>query len=299
MKNRFSLNLESPLAAWGLVMLLTLIWGSTFFMVKKALEVYNPLEVFAIRAFVASLVLAPFSFRGLEKIPKRAWWGIVAFALTATLSPPILYAMAQTEISSSMTGILNAATPLMTLVIGGWFFGQRMLKNQWLGLAIGMIGTAYLVLSNGVDGLFSINWFAMLAILATVCNGFSGNVLKFRLGNVPAAQIAGLAFWLVFPIALVILIWFKVPARIMEGGPIFNATAYLVFLGIFANALAIVLVSKLIQVRGPIFASLITYTIPVVALFWGWLDNEVISLDQLVAAGVIILSIWIVNRSSD
>ncbi|MFK7925195.1 MAG: DMT family transporter [Bacteroidia bacterium] len=299
MKNRFSLNLESPVYAWGLVLLLTLIWGSTFFMVKKALEVYNPLEVFAIRAFVASLVLAPFSFRGLEKISKRAWWGIAAFALTATLSPPILYAMAQTEISSSMTGILNAATPLMTLVIGGWFFGQRMLKNQWLGLVIGMIGTTYLVLGNGVDGLFSINWYAMLAILATVCNGFSGNVLKFRLGNVPAAQIAGLAFWLVFPIALVILIWYGVPARIMEGGPILKATGYLVFLGIFANAIAIVLVSKLIQVRGPIFASLITYTIPVVALFWGWLDNEVISLDQLLAAGVIILSIWIVNRSSD
>ncbi|MEL6588941.1 MAG: EamA family transporter, partial [Bacteroidota bacterium] len=90
---------------------------------------------------------------------------------------------------------------------------------------------------------------------------------------------------------------FGVPGRIMEGGPILTGTAYLVFLGIFANALAMVLVSKLIQTRGPIFASLITYTIPVVALFWGWLDNEVIGWDQLIAAGGIILSIYIVNRS--
>ncbi|MEL7531851.1 MAG: DMT family transporter [Bacteroidota bacterium] len=299
MKKRLSLDLQSPLFAWGLVVLLTLIWGSTFFMVKKALEVYNPLEVFAVRAFVASLILAPFSFKALDKISKRAWWGIAAFALTATLSPPILYAMAQTQISSSMTGILNAATPLMTLVIGGWFFGQRMLKNQWLGLILGMIGTTYLVLGNGVDGLFSVNWLAMLAILATVCNGFSGNVLKFRLGGVPATQIAGLAFWLVFPIALGVLLYYGVPGRIMAGGPILTATAYLVFLGIFANALAMVLVSKLIQVRGPIFASLITYTIPVVALFWGWLDNERITWDLLVAAAGIILSIWIVNRASD
>lgn len=297
MKNRIALKLESDAAAWGLVIVLTLIWGSTFFMVKKALEVYNPLEVFAIRAFVASLILAPFAFRGLEKIKKGSWIGIGIFALTATLSPPILYAMAQTGISSSMTGILNAATPLMTLIVGGWFFGQRMLRNQWLGLILGLIGTGYLVVGGDTTGLGTINWFAMLAILATLCNGVSGNVLKFNIKGVSSVQIAGLAFWMVFPIALGVILWFGIPGRVLEGGPILTGTAYLVFLGIFANALAMVLVSKLIQTRGPIFASLITYTIPVVALFWGWLDNEVIGWDQLIAAGGIILSIYIVNRS--
>lgn len=283
--------------AWGLVLTLTLIWGSSFMLVKKALVVYSPAEVFAVRAFVAALVLLPFSLRGIEKITRQGWLGLGGFAITATILPSFLYAVSQTGISSSMAAILTTLTPLMTLIVGLAFFKQRVWKLQWMGIVLGFIATLYLVLGDVPTEIGTINLFALIALLAVVCNGFSSNLLKFRVPNLPSVQIAGIAFAMALGPALVILIHNDVAGKMLAGGPALQAAAYLAILGLFANALAIVLFSTLVKLRGPVFSSLVTYLIPIQALLLGWWDGEVLSVLALVATGVIIFSIYLINQT--
>lgn len=282
--------------AWSLVLLLTLIWGSSFFLVKKALVIYDPYEIFAFRAFVAAVILLPFSLRALPKIEKQKWGPMLAFAVTATILPTFFYALSQTGISSSMAAILTTLTPLMTLVVGSLFFKQKVWRSQWWGLSLGFVATLYLVLGDTPGALGTINVFALIALLAVVCNGFSGNILKFQVPNLPSAQIAGVAFLIAAIPATYILVDHQIIEKVLSSPEAIRAAGYLAILGLFANALAIILFSMLVKLRGPVFGSLITYLIPIQAMMLGWWDGERISLLALLATVVIIFSIYLVNQ---
>ena len=336
--------------AWAIIISLTLIWGSTFIMLKKALIVYSPEQVFAGRMIIAALALAYWSIPALRKIERRYWLPLVGFALISNLLVTILYATAQTRIDSAVNGMLNTLTPLMTLLVGVIFYSQKMRTAQGIGLLIGLIGTLFLVvnaqssINNAINGILNalpplvlllggvvfykrrsrvfqvsglllalsgliilgiktqtgelgmINWFASLTVLATFCNGLTANMFKFNLAGLPAVSIVGVSFLIVFPIAIFEAFRTDMFLQMANHDPGFTATGYLILLGLLGNALGLFLIGKLIQLSSPVFASMTTYLVPLLALFWGFWDGEQIGLYQIFAMVLILVSVYVVDR---
>ena len=290
------MSAQNRFLSLGIITALTLIWGSSFFMLKKALAVYSPEQIFAGRMIIAALVLTPWSIPALRKIEKKYWLALIIFALISNFIITILYATAQTRIDSAVNGMINTLTPLMTLMVGVVFYRQKMRPLQGLGLLLGLIGTIILVRQADAGEVGVINWFALIAVLATLGNGFTGNILKFNLAGLSAVDIVSLSFLIVLPIAVFEAIRTDMVPLMLEGDPGFTATKYLVVLGLFANALGLFLIGKLIQLSSPVFASMITYLIPLLALFLGFMDGEQINTYQIMAMCLILASVYVVNR---
>ena len=290
------MSAQNRLWSWIIILVLTLIWGSSFIMLKRALDVYSPEQVFAGRMMVAALILAPWSIPLLRRLRKKYWVPMIIFALISNLITTILYATAQTRIDSAVNGMINTLTPLMTLLVGVVFYRQKMSSFQGIGLFLGLIGTIILVIQAQGGEVGMINWFAIIAVAATFCNGFTGNILKFSLAGLTALEIASLSFLIVLPIALVEAFRTDMFSLMMTGDPGWASTRYLIILGLFSNALGLFLIGKLIQLSSPVFASLTTYLVPLLALFWGFMDSENITLFQILAMTLILISVFVVDR---
>ncbi len=279
-----------------IIITLTFIWGSAFILVKKALIVFNPGQVFAGRTFIAILCLLPIALKAIFAVPRKHWPYLIFFAVGTNVAPIFLYALAQTHIESALVGLLNAITPLMTLIIGVLFFKQGLRKLQILGVVLGLIGVVWLLLIGSGGKLGDFHLYAAFAIIATVFNGFSVNILKFKLVGIAPLQITALAAMVTAPLGIGYFIYSDMFSLILANTEGMQAMGILFLLATTSNILGLILLTKLIQISNPVFASLITYLIPIVALFWGILDGESIGLMQLLAAGVIIGSVYLANR---
>lgn len=268
-------------------------------MLKRALDVFSPLQVFAGRMTLSALVLLPFAIRDLAKIPKDKWRALVLFAVLTNIFTTLFYAIAQSRIESSLNGMLNTLTPLMTLLAGAVLYRQAIQFWQGVGLALGLIGSIILVLFDSGWQIGMINAFAIFAILATLCNGLTANILKFSLKGLTVMQISSIAFLIVLPVSLTLGITADFIPTITQSEGGWTAFGYICILALFANVIGILLLSKLIQLSSPVFASLITYLMPLVALFWGALDHEVIRAGEIGAMALILSCVWLVNRHQE
>ncbi|MEO8664290.1 MAG: DMT family transporter, partial [Ignavibacteria bacterium] len=211
----------------------------------------------------------------------------------------ILFALAETKLESSLTGILNALSPLFTLLIGVYVFRYRIRFIQVLGIIIGFIGTLGLCFVNSTGGIGSMNLYVWLVVIATICYGISLNFIKAYLSGISSLIITSLAIFSIGPFALIYL--FSTDFLfILKNHPGASASlGYLSLLGVFGTAVGLWLYTRLVMMTTPFFASIVTYMIPVVAIFWGLLDNE--SLYPLHIAGMILilLGIYIINKSEN
>jgi len=169
-----------PVKAWVLLIILALIWGSSFILIKVGLSALSAGEVGALRIFSASLVLSPMAVANLGKVDRRHFSLLLVVGMFGSLLPAFLFAAAQTHLQSSVAGILNALTPLFTMLMGAVFFSQRLSLRTLAGLLIGLAGTAYLIMA-GADGGMTVNAYALLVVLATICYGANLNLIKFRI----------------------------------------------------------------------------------------------------------------------
>ncbi|MDX2285784.1 MAG: DMT family transporter [Bacteroidia bacterium] len=289
-------TLHIPLWAqiWLIVLSLTLVWGSTFILVKWTLTVLNPLQVFGSRIVLATLFILPFSFRRLPALPRRELPKLALFGLLANLVSPLLFATAQTRIESSMTGMLNTLTPVLTLFVGALVYGERVRRMHWIGLLLGLCGSL-LLLSERAGPARPFDPFAGIALLAMISNGFTINMLKFNLRGYAALQIASAAFLTVFPLALAVVLGTGVVPELITHPGGLRALLWLVLLAALANVMGLILMGKLVQLSSPVFTSMVTYLMPLVAIAWGLLDGEPIMPLQWFSMGVILLSVWAVN----
>ena len=271
-------RIATPTLIWAIVIVLTLIWGSSFIMLKRALEVFTPGQVFAGRMTTSALVLLPFAVRDVFRIPRNKWPAMIVFAILANFFMTLFYAIAQSGLDSSLNGMLNALTPLMTFLVGVLLYRQSFQLLQWLGLLLGLLGTLILILvdSNWQIGL--VNSLAIFSVLATFCYGFVSNLLKFNLQGLSVLEISSVGFLIVLPISLGYALYSGFFPTIVEAEGGWNALSYIIVLAIFANVVGILLLSRLVQLSSPVFASLITYLMPFVALFWGVWDGEEVTL---------------------
>ncbi|MEO1216748.1 MAG: DMT family transporter [Bacteroidota bacterium] len=290
-------KIPPKIQAWVLILILTFVWGSSFIMLKKALAVFSPLQVVSGRMTFAALTLLPFAIRELRNIPRDKWKFLIIFSIIANIFTTLSYAVAQSQIDSALNGIINTLTPLMTLIVGLLAYKQKLNRMQALGLLLGLGATLFLLRVSGNAEIGYANFFVLVAVFATVLNGFTANMLQFNLQGLSALQIASVAFLVILPLSGTLLVTggFFPLAFGAEGG--MRAMGFVLILGIFANAIALILLSYLVQISGSVFATLTTYLMPLVAISWGSWDGEEISYLQILAMALILCSVYLVNRA--
>jgi drug/metabolite transporter (DMT)-like permease len=279
---------------WTLLVVLSLIWGSSFILIKKGLIGLSPYQLGALRIIFTSLFLLLIGFKSLTEIKIHQWKYIAVTALFGTFIPAFLFAIAETKVSSSICSILNSLTPLNTLWIGFAAFGLSFKRSQFIGIVIGLIGTAILIF-NGKQESSDNNYYAILVIIASVCYAINVNLIKKLLSDVKPLSITTGNFVVLLAPALAVL--FSTDFITISTLPqTQHAMLYIMLLGIVGTGIANICFFKLIQISSPVFASSVTYLIPIVAFFWGLLDNEMLTPFQFFGAFVILIGVYLANK---
>ncbi len=287
--------MKSEHIRWMILIVLALIWGSSFILMKKALIHLTPFQVGALRMIFTGLTLIPLGYRGLSRVSKKQWFYIFITALVGTFIPVLLFAFAVMNIDSSIVSILNSLTPLNTLWVGAAFFGFSFLRKQILGVLIGLSGALMLILKGAQLNPDQNYIFALLIVVASVGYAFNINILKKHLDELSALTITTGNFVILMIPAITVLLFtdfFRVDF-IVEAK---TSLLYLVLLAVFGTAMAKTLFNKLVKISSPIFSSSVTYLIPIVAIFWGVLDGERIYFDQFLAGGLVLLGVYLTNK---
>ena len=277
---------------WVYLLVLALIWGSSFILIKKGLVGLTAFQLGSLRIIFAALFLLLIGFKSLVKIPSHQWKYIALTSLFGTFVPAYLFAIAETEIDSSITAILNSLTPLNALILGAAFFGITFRRSQIWGVIIGLLGSMLLVFNGAVNHPEQNYYYAILVLIASVCYAVNVNLIKKFLSDLtPLSITTGNFFILLFP-ALVIL-FFTDFFNVVHVEKVQHSLWFILVLGVLGTGIANVIFFKLIQVSSPVFATSVTYLIPVVAFFWGLLDHEMLTFVQCIGAFVILIGVYL------
>ena len=281
---------------WIYLISLSLIWGTSFILIKKALIGLTPLQLGSLRIIFSSIILFIFAWNTLKLITKKEWKWIIISAFLGSFFPAFLFAFAETEIDSSIASILNSLVPLNTVIIGAIVFKIASSKKQIIGVVVGLIGT-YLLINGGTELNPDQNYlYAGLVILCSFLYGFNVNIIKKYLNDIPAVTIAVGHFSVIFIPALIIFSFSGFNADQMYDPITLKSIGYVLILSAFGTALAKVLFNKLVQISTAVFASSVTYSLLIVSLFWGILDGELFSFNQLMATALIVLGVLLSSR---
>lgn len=277
-----------------LLIFLAIIWGGSFILIKKSLLAFDYLQVAALRVGITMLWFLPFVAAQFKKVKnKRSYWFILIMGLFGNAIPAVLFPLAQTEIDSSLAGILNSCTPIFVMIMGALFFNTTPSRNKIIGVLFGLLGAALLIL-YGQSGLIKGNsWYAIFALLATIGYAISTNVIKEHLQHLPAITTTSLAFFFVGPVAWIYLFssdFFHVMKT--------DENAWLSLMSVsalatFGTALATLLFVKLIQMTSAVWSAMVTYLIPIVAIFIGFLDGEIITFWHAIGIALILFGVYL------
>lgn len=282
---------------WLFLLILSVIWGSSFILIKKSLLGLTPYQLGALRTIITGIILFSVGLKSLKSIKKEEWKWIVISGCLGSFLPAFLFAIAETEIDSAITSILNSLVPLNAILIGFSIFKIGFTRRQLLGVITGFIGTSILIF-KGADLNPDQNYlYAGFVIMSTVMYAFNVNIIKKHLQHVKPLSIAtGNYVAIMFP-AIVILLATDFFSETTYSNPNFKmAMIYVFILSLFGTALAKVLFNTLVQISTPVFASSVTYLMPVVALGWGLLDGEEFGMLQVFASVIILLGVFLAHK---
>ncbi|MDI1303508.1 MAG: DMT family transporter, partial [bacterium] len=260
---------------WVYLMILALIWGSSFILIKKGLVGLTALQLGSLRILFAAIFLLVIGFKSLVKIPKEKWKYIALTSLFGTFTPAYLFAIAETEIDSSITAILNSLTPLNTLILGAMAFGINFKRSQVWGVFIGLVGSMLLVFNGAINHPEQNYYYAILVIVASVCYAINVKLLKKYMHDLrPLSITTGNFAFLLLPTLLIL--FFSGFFDVIHVDTVKHSVLFIMILGVVGTGIANILFFKLIQMSSPVFATSVTYLIPIVAFFWGLLDHEML-----------------------
>ncbi len=297
-------NQTVGIGAWLKLAFLALTWGSSFILMKRGLfdssgnPLFQPIEVGGLRIAIAYISLLVPALRGLRTVRKEHIGPLLIVGFIGSGIPAILFSIVQTHLNSSTTGILNALTPLFTLLLGLVFFQVTVSKRSVIGIVLGLVGAISLVIARKGFDLRADMMYTGLVILACVCYALSVNTIKKYLTELKPVEVTGMAFFFMGPFALILLYFSKVKTVVLENPEGLNGLGYIALLAIVGTAIAIVIFNYLIKETSALFASSVTYLMPVVATIWGVLDGENFMLLQGVAALIVLYGVYLVNSQS-
>jgi drug/metabolite transporter (DMT)-like permease len=291
--------MKNPNIKWIYLIVLSIIWGSSFILIKKSLLGLTPYQLGALRNLITGILLLAFGFNKLKTIPKSKWKWLLLSALLGSFIPAFFFAIAETEIDSAVTSVLNSLVPLNTILLGFAVFKIASNKRQVIGVIIGFIGTAILILKGSELNPNQNYLYAGFVIASTLMYAANVNIIKQYLQDVkPLAIATGNYVFIVIP-ALVILLFSGFFTTDTFANPALpKALMYITILSVFGTALAKILFFRLVQMSTPVFASSVTYIMPIVALIWGVLDGESFSILQFFASLLILLGVYLANKKS-
>ncbi|WP_053976747.1 DMT family transporter [Mangrovimonas xylaniphaga] len=282
---------------WIYLIVLSLIWGSSFILIKKSLLGLTPWQLGALRTIITGLFLFTVGVKHLKEVKARQWLWISISGFLGSFFPAFLFAIAETEIDSAVTSVLNSLVPLNTLLMGMAVFKIGSTKRQLLGVIIGFIGTCLLILKGAALNPEQNYLYAGFVLLATVMYASNVNIIKRYLQDVKPLAIATGNYVAIIVPAILVLVWSGFFAETTFTNPEFKMSlVYVTILSFFGTALAKVLYTTLVQISTPVFASSVTYLMPVVALMWGVLDGESFSVLQGLATAIVLLGVYLSHR---
>lgn len=283
---------EKPVNPYLFLGILALIWGSSFILMKEGLKVFSSYQVASLRIAFAGIALVPFvNWRKLNIVKGDYKYFIISGFLGSAL-PAFLFTAAQTVISSSLAGAINGLTPLFALIVGVIFLGVRFNKYKIWGVVCGLAGAFFLIVGKQIE--FDVSY-TLLAVGASVCYGINVNIIKTKLDNYPPLLVAAFPLAVISIFGLIVLFFLGFDTNFSD--PQFvKSIGAIVLLAVLGTSLSLVMFNKLIQQTNTVFATSVTYLIPIVALFWGFLDNEPIVSSQIFGLLFILIGIWLIRK---
>ena len=284
--------MDSKQLKWVYLVTLALIWGSSFILIKKGLVGLTPMQVGSLRILFAAVFLLLIGFKSLAKIPHVQWKYIALTATLGTFIPAFLFAVAQTQIDSTVSSILNSLTPLNTMIFGVFAFGLTFRRPQVFGVVIGLIGTFLLIINGAMHHPEQNYYYAILILIASVCYAINVNLIKKYLSDLSPLSITTGNFLVLLLPALVVL-FFSGFFQVIQVESVQHSIVYILILGVVGTGIANIIFFKTIQISSPVFATSVTYLIPVVAFSWGLLDNEMLTPVQFLGAFIILFGVYL------
>jgi len=279
----------------AMLMLLAFIWGSSFILMKIGLKSFDSWQTASLRIGFAFLFLLPYSIRCLKGLKRKDLAALLIAGFIGSLIPAFLFTKAQTRIDSALAGMLNSLTPVFTLLVGIIIFHLKNSISQVIGVVLGLLGALGLLISGNDIAFENLDSYAFYIVLATVCYAISINVIKRYLTHLNGVQITALSFFFIGPIAVVYFILSDVQMVVQNEEWPLHLLAIGV-LGVLGTALAMLVMNTLIRYTSAVFASSVTYVIPIFAIMWGVVDDEVVTLFHLIFMGVVLLGVYLINR---
>lgn len=281
---------------WFLLLFISITWGSSFILIKKSLLVFSPYEIGAIRVAGSGLLLAAIGIPAILRMRRRTLFWVIIAGFFGNFLPMFLFPIAQTQVSSSLAGILDSLVPIFILAFSFLFFGIKSKLTQIIGAIIGFVGATSLIYfseGNTENSQFS---YAMLIVLAAASYAVNSLIVKEKIPELNAVKLtaAVYTFWAI-PSGIILYFTgmiqnFKMQPAYVE--PLF----YMGFLTVFGTAIAMLLYFKLIQNTSAVFASISSYLLPVVAIIWGILDGEKFTFWYVLGGVLILIGIYLIRE---
>jgi drug/metabolite transporter (DMT)-like permease len=286
---------KSPFLVWFIFGILALVWGSSFILMKKGLEVYTSAEVGALRIALAGILMIPIAIKKRPQNFSKYILGFVIVGACGNLIPSFLFTEAETTISSSLAGMLNAFTPVFALLIGMLMFKTKPNAFQIFGLSLGFVGVILLLYKPNME--FGHIKGVVMAIFATLLYGISVNSVKKFLSDLEPLTAAAWAISLMSIIAWIYLLGFtNAVDKTLNAPGAYVSLGFVAILGILGTAIATILFYELLKLKGSVFSTSVTYVIPIVAVFWGLIYHEKPSWWQETAMGIILIGVSLINK---
>jgi len=288
--------MNSKKLKWFYLLSLSFIWGTSLFFVKKATLSFDPYQVGALILIFSAIILTPFGYKSLKDIEKKHIASLLIIALFSTFIPSFMFTIAIGKVGVSVTSILNSLTPLNTLILGFFMFGVRFTKNQIFGLLIGFLGLLFYFMTGNFYQGSGEYIYSLLVIFSSIGYALNSNLIMNKLKDLNALSITTATFLITLLPSLIVLYYHDFHTVFTGDSSQINSLIYILFKAAIGTALAMVMYNKLVQISSAVFASSVTYLIPIVALSWGYFDGEKVSLEQLSAGGLILLGVYIANK---
>jgi len=281
---------------WFIFILLSIIWGSSFIMMKEGLLHLSAFQVASLRIIFSGIVLLPAAIRHFKSIPKDKVLIIFMSGVLGSLLPAYLFCVAELGIDGALAGTLNSLTPIFVIITGALFFSLKTSANKIFGICIAFAGSILLLLSKGNMQESQNLVYVSYVVVATICYGFNVNMVHKHLHNIGSIQIAAVALTLNSIPALIVLYftgYFSLP---FTDSGILYSTGQAALLGILGTAVASIIFYILIKRAGAVFSSMVTYGIPIIANFWGMIYGEEVGLKQFGCLVLILAGVYLANR---
>ncbi|MBK8723209.1 MAG: EamA family transporter [Saprospiraceae bacterium] len=291
-----SIDQSPTLKHWILLLALAIVWGFSFLFIKRGLVAYTPLEVSSIRMGVAFISFLPFAIAKLKFITFKNLWKFIFVGYFSSGIPSVLFPIAQQHISSSVAGILNSLTPLFTLLIGIFYYKNTVGIHKIIGVLIGFFGAIILIYFNSKSSFSGNIFFAFLIILATICYGMNVNFLQNKMRSFDSLTISAWSYMMTGIPAIFYLIFGDFSNKLVNHPSGWNSFMYIAILSVLGTCIASYAFNRLLQATSGLWASTVTYLMPIFSTIIGLYDGEIIAWYHIVGMLLILSGVYLTSK---